>query len=370
MEEFFKMDSWNKELFEHLVDDFEIVYPVQLRDRGRVGIDTQNYLFDNSTIHFERCSFVIKTSYGRWRIHVQLNDVLIQPAAKYVRYLKLDSPSETSGRSLPNCYYHGQVHGQPKSKVSLSTCFGLRGSIVMENQTFIIIPLKGGDLSRRHPHVFARLKWDDEASCGNTDNTEWSRKRFHRRRPHRRKLRRDVEKKVKYIELGLFVDRKLHDFLNVGYREMTSYFLEAVNAVDLAFQQLNTRVSLVYFEIWTTENKIGVQREILPSLMNFIQFSSYEFYNGPFDLALLLTAADLTTSEMMSAADTVCSARAAGMIKVADKFQPYYLSLLMAHAIGHISGMSHDDSGINLTVQMVKILSYDFEKEPSCLSVY
>ncbi|KRY57190.1 Disintegrin and metalloproteinase domain-containing protein 28, partial [Trichinella britovi] len=349
MEEFFKMDSWNKELFEHLVDDFEIVYPVQLRDRGRVGIDTQNYLFDNSTIHFERCSFVIKTSYGRWRIHVQLNDVLIQPAAKYVRYLKLDSPSETNGRSLPNCYYHGQVHGQPKSKVSLSTCFGLRGSIVMENQTFIIIPLKGGDLSRRHPHVFARLKWDDEASCGNTDNTEWSRKRFHRRRPHRRKLRRDVEKEVKYIELGLFVDRKLHDFLNVGYREMTSYFLEAVNAVDLAFQQLNTRVSLVYFEIWTTENKIGVQREILPSLMNFIQFSSYEFYNGPFDLALLLTAADLTTSEMMSAADTVCSARAAGMIKVADKFQPYYLSLLMAHAIGHISGMSHDDSEFDCT---------------------
>ncbi|KRZ43035.1 Disintegrin and metalloproteinase domain-containing protein 9 [Trichinella pseudospiralis] len=346
---FFKMDSWNKELFEHLVDDFEIVYPVQLRDRGRVGIDTQNYLFDNSTVHFERCSFVIKTSYGRWRIHVQLNDVLIQPAAKYMRYLKLDSPSETSGRSLPNCYYHGQVHGHPKSKVSLSTCFGLRGSIIMENQTFIIIPLKGGDLSRRHPHVFVRLKWDDEASCGNTDDAEWSRKRFHRRRPHRRKLRRDVEKEVKYIELGLFIDRKLHDFLNVGYREMTSYFLEAVNAVDLAFQQLNTRVSLVYSEIWTTENKIGVQREILPSLMNFIQFSSYEFYNGPFDLALLLTAADLTTSEMMSAADTVCSARAAGMIKVADKFQPYYLSLLMAHAIGHISGMSHDDSEFDCT---------------------
>uniref|UniRef100_A0A5S6QUA5 Disintegrin domain-containing protein n=1 Tax=Trichuris muris TaxID=70415 RepID=A0A5S6QUA5_TRIMR len=343
----FAVDPWNKELIEHLVDDFEIVHPIQLRDRSRVGIDTRNYLFDNVTVHFEQCSFVLKTSYGRLRLHVQLNDVLIPIGAKYRRFLHLDSVAETSGHSLANCYYQGQVHGHGDSQVALSTCFGLRGSIVLENNTFLIVPMKGGNLTRRHPHLFMRMRRDEEATCGNTDSTEWSRRGISRKRPLFRRLRkRDIDIETKFVELSIFVEQRLVNWLNLPSVELFRFLLECVNIVDLMFQQLNVRVSLVHAELWVSTNRISVQREIVPSLLNFVQFLSRESDTLSHDAALLVSTAELNKAETMSVSDTVCTRRAAGMVKMADKFQPFYTSVLMAHSIGHILGMSHDDGDL------------------------
>ncbi|KHJ43826.1 Disintegrin [Trichuris suis] len=316
-----------------------------MRDRSRVGIDTRNYLFDNVTVHFEHCSFVLKTSYGRLRLHVQLNDVLIPAGARYRRFLHSDSVAETSGHSLANCYYQGQVHGHADSQVALSTCSGLRGSIVLENNTFLIVPMRGGNLTRRHPHLFMRMKRDEEATCGNTDNTEWSRKGIGRKRPTQRRLwKRDVETETKFVELSLFVEQRVVNWLKLQPTDLFRFLLECVNIVDLMFQQLNIRVSVVHAELWVSLNRVGVQREILQSLLSFVQFLSREVETLSHDAALLISMAEHNKAETMSVSDTVCTARAAGMIKKADKFQPFYTSVLMAHSIGHILGMSHDDN--------------------------
>lgn len=95
VENLIREHRWNHALMQHLVDDYEIVYPFQVRDRNRVAIDTRNYYFTNAvpffllvlesdeceeyaisafqSIHFDRCTFVIKSSYNRFKLHLAQN---------------------------------------------------------------------------------------------------------------------------------------------------------------------------------------------------------------------------------------------------------------------------------------------------------
>lgn len=45
----------NEDLIAHLSeDDYELVYPTQIRDKIRVGIDTQNHFFKNAVSFLNR----------------------------------------------------------------------------------------------------------------------------------------------------------------------------------------------------------------------------------------------------------------------------------------------------------------------------
>ncbi|VDP09952.1 unnamed protein product [Soboliphyme baturini] len=318
VENFLRMHEWNKELLNR-IDDYEIVYPIQIRDRNRVGIDTRNYLFSNITVHFDRCSFIIKSNYGRFKLHVHLNENLMPPGASYKLVLDTDSDFKVV-KNVVNCYFQGEIHGYDQSLVSLSTCNGLRGFLSMGNQSFIIIPLKGGDLGRRHPHVFKRVRGTDESLCGNTANTEWDSVL------HRKKL---------YFGKS-----------SVRYAMHETKFIELVVVADLnmMLQDFGTRVSLTRFEAWTTKNLVILHEDIVQSLLDFIRYSSRNLFNDNVDVTLLLTDSDFARLETtMSASGTICTARAAGIVKEGSQFDSYHLAILMAHSLGHILGMKHED---------------------------
>lgn len=52
VESYISQYKWNQDLMQSLIDDYEIVYPFQVRDRSRIGIDTKNYYFTNTVSSF------------------------------------------------------------------------------------------------------------------------------------------------------------------------------------------------------------------------------------------------------------------------------------------------------------------------------
>lgn len=128
-------------------EEYEIVYPFQVRDRSRVGIETRNYFYQNGTFHYETITFVVKSSqYGRLKLQGQLNQYLLPTGAIYKQLAENGTEESLNAESLENCYYQGNIQGSPDSLFALSTCRGLQGVIFIDNNTFVIHPLVGGNM--------------------------------------------------------------------------------------------------------------------------------------------------------------------------------------------------------------------------------
>ncbi|KFO38256.1 Disintegrin and metalloproteinase domain-containing protein 12, partial [Fukomys damarensis] len=68
-----------------------------------------------------------------------------------------------------HCYYHGHVRGYDGSMVSLSTCSGLRGLIMFEDEIYILEPMKTDtDRYKLFPAKNLTRIW---GSCGSHHNT-------------------------------------------------------------------------------------------------------------------------------------------------------------------------------------------------------
>ncbi|CDW54402.1 Reprolysin and Disintegrin and ADAM CR domain con taining protein [Trichuris trichiura] len=148
-----------------------------------------------------------------------------------------------------------------------------------------------------------------------------------------------MEMDTKFLKLSLFMDQSAAKLLNLSLDQTLAYMLECVNALDLV-TQINVRVSLSYTEVWIAENRIKKNNQILFELNDFINLLAGERVNVIHDAALFLSATKFNKSLSFSAAHSVCSERAAGMIGMAEKISPYHCSVLMAHTLGHMMGMS------------------------------
>ncbi|XP_028038184.1 disintegrin and metalloproteinase domain-containing protein 11 [Bombyx mandarina] len=373
---------------------YQIIYPVQLRHHEKMGISTREvntpkgrgYDYQPGTRsrartgkHFHRTSLLIKAFNHKFRLDLELNTQLLAPNLKQTQYLANGAESDVR-TEIEHCYYHGTVKDYPGASAAFHTCNGVSGVIHIGNETFVIHPFYGGDLSK-HPHVIFEARTKANKGCANkleyrpknrrTKNVGYLEEpldddptsllapgRLNQERNWRwlwsggvkgliERLRRDVRETTKYIETALVIDKAMFDRRNGSTRaEVVHDAIQVANIADLYFRTLNTRVSLVYIESWQGADQAAIDRkaDITRAIHTFSDYAARKLFKIEKDTTQLLTGIMFPGGESgISVPDTMCTPKSVGISVDTNTYEPHLLAGTMAHMIGHNIGMGHDD---------------------------
>ncbi|XP_051167974.1 disintegrin and metalloproteinase domain-containing protein 33 isoform X2 [Leptopilina boulardi] len=361
----------NQELVQNIRSHYyQIIYPVQLRHHEKMGISTRDASapkypqrggfgdsgYQNargrprSGRHYHRTSLLIKAFNHKFRLDLELNTQLLAPNLIQKDFL-VENAEQVAKQEIEHCYYHGTVRDYPGASAAFHTCNGVSGVIHLGNETFVIHPFYGGDLSK-HPHVIFEAKTKASKGCANSGNLEWLVK--NRRQKHVgltepifNRFKRDVREAEKFIETAIVIDKAMFDKRNGSSRaEVVHDIIQIANIADLYFRTLNTRVSVVYIETWQGGNRASIDKtmDIGRALLGFNDYNMRHMYTVSSDTTQLLTGETFEGGESgMAAQGTICSKRAIGISVDLNSYEPHVLAGTMAHMIGHNIGMGHDD---------------------------
>ncbi|XP_017787507.1 PREDICTED: uncharacterized protein LOC108570212 isoform X3 [Habropoda laboriosa] len=381
----------NQELVQNIgTHDHQIIYPVQLRHHEKMGISTREVSVSKfpqrgygeggyqnargrmkSGRHFHRTSLLIKAFNHKFRLDLELNTQLLAPNLDQKDYLA-SGAEQSSKQEIEHCYYHGTVRDYPGAIAAFHTCNGLSGVIHLGNETFLVHPFYGGDLSR-HPHVIFEARTKVNPGCANTGNAniggpnlvnpnpnfEWRGK--NRRQKHvlglsettSDRYKRDIRDATKYIETAIIIDKAMFEKRNGSTRaEVVHDAIQVANIADMYFRSLSTRVSVVYIETWQGKNQVSIVTgmDIADALLILNNYTRRTMFRVQHDTTQLLTGETFKGGVSgVAAPSTACKQTSIGISVDLNSYEPHLLASTMAHMIGHNIGMSHDDGRTGCT---------------------
>ncbi|XP_059506774.1 disintegrin and metalloproteinase domain-containing protein 12-like [Stegostoma tigrinum] len=246
---------------------------------------------------------------------------------------------------LHHCYYEGSVRGFPGSQVSASICSGLSALIVFNHRTYVIERLEGDKLNR---HLLYRPEdlTSVPSSCGVKDTSL----EFILNLQHSQRVKRDVFKETRYLEIVFVADNALYQNLESDIESVKQRLVLIANAIDMYYRPFNLRIALIGLEVWTTD-QIEVNKDSSETLSRFILWRQENLLPRiPNDNAQLLLGGIFTDDvNGLAMLAGICSLDKSGAVNLDS--QPSFLAAAatVAHELGHNLGMTHDteDRGCN-----------------------
>ncbi|KAJ8404786.1 hypothetical protein AAFF_G00331730 [Aldrovandia affinis] len=325
---------------------YKVVIPYLVNERGRreakLGVESEEELKP------ERLTYSLNIENKDHFLHLEKNKDFLAKA--FVQYSHdADGSLLTSYPKVPeHCHYHGRVEGHEESLVALNTCSGLKGIILIGNQSYGIEPAVQ---STTNEHLMFPLSGQSEQLvCGVTDEMSHSNDyTFHNPTLTISRLLRKKRNLPlpRYIELALVVDNLRFTFKDSNVTAVREEMVDLANLLDVYYKQLNIHVTLIGLEIFDSGNPFSVDGSPSDVLGRFVKWRRKEL--NPrlrHDVGQLVVGRPSSYGGVLGMAfvGTVCSAASAGGINVFSDNNLQYFSTIVAHEMGHNLGMKHDNS--------------------------
>ncbi|XP_076834939.1 disintegrin and metalloproteinase domain-containing protein 12 isoform X3 [Brachyhypopomus gauderio] len=247
--------------------------------------------------------------------------------------------------SKMNCYYHGEVQGHTHSDVSLSTCSGLRGFIILEKETLMVEPAFEPANGTHVVYRGAQLHFPS-GTCGHGHNISAGNHGdaggLFQAPGSRHK--RDAQKTTKYVELIIVADNREFHKQGKDVEKVKQRLAEIANYVDKFYRALNIRVALVGLEVWSDSDKCPVTQDPFTTLHEFLDWRKLKLLpHRPHDNAQLISGVYFQgTTIGMAPIMSMCTVEQSGGIVMDHSDNPLGAAVTLAHELGHNFGMNHD----------------------------
>ncbi|KAL7372321.1 hypothetical protein ABVT39_014106 [Epinephelus coioides] len=334
----------NKDIFNGLslkLSKYSIVNP-QLIHRWTRSINSQPK-------EEETVSYAVNINNRKHLLHLKKNRDFLHP--NFVQYSRdaNDNHKPSYPKLHVHCYYHGEVEGYEDSLVALSTCSGLRGVIILGNETYGLEPVPR---SATNEHLLYLLK-DSESGpvhCGVVSEaaSTQSHEPFEPGQSLTSLLRRKRNlPQTSYVELALVVDNLRYNHKEQNETAVREEMVELANLLDGYYKKLNIRVVLVGLVIFKDSNPFSVEGGAGEVLGRFVKWRKStllpKIRNDIGQLIVGRPSAYEGAILGMAFVGTVCSPAHAGGINVYGNDNLAIASTVVAHEMGHNLGMNHDN---------------------------
>ncbi|XP_015236789.1 PREDICTED: disintegrin and metalloproteinase domain-containing protein 9-like [Cyprinodon variegatus] len=332
--------------FTSKLSKFSIVKPQLINNRWTRSV---NRTSQTKQTNGDKVSYTLKINNRGHILHLEKNRDFLHP--NFVQYSRdARGNYNTSYPKQVHCYYHGSVEGYEDSVVALSTCNGLRGVILLKNETFGLEPVPS---SKSNEHVLYSLKDSDSepVTCGVIDeeSSTPSYEAFEPGQSMASLLRRKrALPQTSYVELVLVVDNLRYKYKKGNETAVREEMVQMANLLDGYYKPLNIRVVLVGLEIFKESNPFSVEGSPGGVLGEFVKWrKSTLLPKIRHDIGQLIIGREKAYGAVLGMAfvGTVCSAASSGGINVFSADNLNYASVIVAHEMGHNLGMNHDRTG-------------------------
>ncbi|KAI7796954.1 disintegrin and metalloproteinase domain-containing protein 9 isoform X2 [Triplophysa rosa] len=323
------------------VKNYKVVKPRLVHERWRRNADTSHT--PEQERHADNVTYSISINGSERLLHLTKNTDFLSD--NFVM-ISQDAQKVKVHREKPVlCHYHGYVEGYEDSLVALSTCEGLRGVILMGNESYGVEPVPQ---SKANEHLLFLLKdsLQEPFVCGLADETHQTEDIS--QQPSMSMFLREKRSlpQIKYVELVLVVDHLRFNYKNKNSSAVRDEMVQLANLLDSYYKPLNIRIALIGLEIFNKENPFTVEGNAGEVLTRFVKWRREELLPRlRHDVGQLIVGRSGSYPGGvlgMAFVGTVCSAHSSGAINVFSGNSLPYFSTVVAHELGHNLGMNHD----------------------------
>ncbi|XP_075805900.1 disintegrin and metalloproteinase domain-containing protein 7 [Microtus pennsylvanicus] len=244
---------------------------------------------------------------------------------------------------LDHCFYQGSIIHEFDSAASISTCNGLRGFFRVNDQRYLIEPVKYSDDGEHLVFKYnIKAPYATNYSCAGLNFTRKSAP-IDVKNINEHKL--EGFHKEKFIELFIVVDDYVYHRNNKPQNKLRKRVWGMVNFVNMIYKTLNIHVALAGLEVWSSGDKIEIASNLETALLQFSTWQETVLKKRKdFDHVILLSGKWLyTPMQGIAYPRGMCQAlRSCSIVK--DLLPDVnIIGNRMAHQLGHSLGMQHDE---------------------------